>query len=125
MAPDGKFCLFKKNHKVWDDGFVHPNYKLNGNKGNQFLNSIDHHMSKDISDLLSRFNRNTSLHAKDLKKRDGNLNKLFSKRKIISRFLKCFFIRSGFKYGGIGLLIAFLCSIYPYVSAIKSKQDSY
>ncbi len=125
MAPDGKFCLFRKNSKIWDDGSVHPNYKLNGNKGLKFSNSIDHYMSKDISELLSRFNRNTSLNAKDLKKRNEKLDKLFSKRKIISRFLKSYFVRGGFKSGGIGVLIAFLCSIYPFVSAIKSKQDSY
>ncbi len=123
MAPDGKFCLFKRNCKSWSDGSVHPNYNLTGNKGVKFSNSLDHFMSKDISDLLIRFNRNTSLYAQDLKMKRKDLTKLFSKRKIFSRFFKSYFSRTGFKSGEIGILIAALCSIYPYVSAIKSKQN--
>ncbi len=123
LAPDGKFCLFKKGRKSWIDGSVHPRYSIEGRKGETFMNAINHFMSKDISDLLLKFNRNTSLYARDLRLEGRNLEKLFSIRKIFSRFFKSFFSRGGFKYGGIGFLIGILCAIYPYVSAVKSKED--
>ena len=123
MAPDGKFSLFKKDSKNWTNGRVHPSYELNGRKGDQFLYPIDHFMSKNISDLLKRFNRNSSLYAKDLKSEKGDLKKLTSLRKIFSRFIKSYVSRKGYKSGGIGVLIGILCAIYPFVSAIKSKID--
>ena len=123
MAPDGKFCLFRQKTKTWNDGSVHPSYNLSGKKGAAFLNSLDHFMSRNISDLLLRFNRNTSLYADDLGKGNKDLKKLLSKRKIISRFLKSYISRTGFRSGGLGLLIGILCSIYPYVAAIKSKRN--
>ncbi len=120
MAPDGKFCLFKKNCKTWENESVHPNYNLKGKKGENFTIPMIHNMSKKISDLIVRFNRNTSLHARDLRQTKSNYNRLFSVRKIFSRFLKCYFFRKGYKSGIIGLLVSILCSIYPYVSATKA-----
>ncbi len=121
LAPDGKFCLFRKNSKKWLDGNVHPEYRLNGIKGMPFVNSINHYMSNNISDLVSRFNRNSSLYALDIKSRKQGIEKLLSKRKIISRFIKSFISRKGYRSGTTGFIVAILCSIYPYVSAIKSK----
>ncbi len=123
LAPDGKFCLFRKESKVWHSGLVHPSYELKGNKGPQFLNYILHFMSNNLSELLQRFNRNSTLHAEELKKKKLSLKKYFSIRKIFSRFIKCYFIRGGYKEGKIGILISVLISIYPYVSAIKSLED--
>ena len=68
LAPDGKFCIFKKKNKHWHKGLVHPSYSLKGEKGPMFENYINHFMSKDISELLARFNRNSSLYALELKK---------------------------------------------------------
>ena len=123
LAPDGKFCLFRKGKKIWVDGSVHPQYQIKGKKGKTFANSLNHYLSKDISDLLSKFNRNTSLYANDLRKKRESLNKLTSVRKIFSRFIKSFITRKGFKLGGIGVLIGILCAIYPYVSAVKCRED--
>ena len=123
LAPDGKFCVFKKQNKHWHKGLVHPSYSLKGEKGPMFENYINHFMSKDISELLARFNRNSSLHAIELKKTNKNLKKYFSLRKIFSRFIKSFFLRKGYKEGNLGLLICILNAVYPIVSAIKSKTD--
>ena len=121
LAPDGKFCLFKKNCKKWFNKKVHPDYYLKGKKGKELKNVINHMMSKNISQLIERFNRNTSLNAEDLLEKNTNLTKSTSVRKIFSRFFKSYFSRRGFANGGVGILIAILCSIYPYVSALKAK----
>ena len=79
-------------------------------------------MSENISDLLSRFNRNTSLHSLELKKQK-NIKKKVSFRKIISRFIKSFFLRKGYRGGAIGFLVALLNAIYPLIALIKSRED--
>lgn len=124
MAPDGKFSLFRKGFKYWGDGRVHPDYNVKGRKGEKFSNPIFHYMSKDISDLIGRFNKNTSLHSLDLRTQKKNLKKLFSIRKIFSRFFKCYFSRKGYRSGKIGFLVGLLCSIYPIVSAIKASKNN-
>ena len=122
LAPDGKFCLFKKKSKKWLSGLVHPSYQLIGNKGPKLEGHLIHNMSSNISHLLKRFDRNTTLRSKELKKND-NIKKFFSIRKIFSRFFKSFFSRKGYKEGKLGLLICLLNGIYPYVSALKSQKD--
>ena len=121
MAPDGKFCMFKKNSKKWSKGLVHPNYDLVGKKGPQFENTIVHKMSNNISDLVRRFNRNTTLYSEELRLEDEKRGISF--RKVISRFIKSFFKRKGYKHGKLGLLIGILNAIYPLVSLIKSKEN--
>lgn len=124
LAPDGKFCLFKKKNKKWINKKVHPDYQISGKKGEALENKIDHMMSKDLSELISRFNRNTSLHAEDLVDQRADLKRILSVRKIFSRFFKCYLIRKGFKNGGIGIFVAILCAIYPYVSGMKAKWNN-
>ena len=123
MAPDGKFCLFKRKNKYWLNGRVHPSYKIHGRKGKGLDNYIIHNMSDNLSDLIKRFNRNTSFNAIDLVEQNYNLEKLFSIRKVMSRFLKCYIARKGFLSGKEGLTISLLSAIYPFVSAIKAKYD--
>ena len=80
-------------------------------------------MSNNISDLLKRFNRNTSFNAADLIDQNYNLEKLFSIRKLLSRFMKCYISRKGFLSGKEGLIISLLSAIYPFTSAVKAKYD--
>ena len=116
------FVFLKKKNKLWHKGLVHPSYSLKGEKGPMLENYINHFMSKDITELLNRFNRNSSLHAIELKNKN-NFKKYISFRKIFSRFIKSFFFRKGYKEGKLGFLICILNAIYPIVSVIKSKED--
>lgn len=120
LAPDGKFCLFKKGSKKWIRGSVHPTYKIDGKRGPKLSDPLLHFMSQNLSELLDRFNRNTSLQADDLAVQNKSLNKFLSLRKVLSRFLKCYLVRKGFRSGSIGFLIAVLSALYPFVSAKKS-----
>ena len=123
LAPDGKFCLFRKKNKKWKKGFVHPDYNLIGNKGASLKNEIHHFMSNSITELIERFNRNSSLYSNELKKDNRKIKKLFSVRKVFSRFIKSYVSRKGYKNGDLGILISILIAIYPFISASKSIQD--
>ena len=56
---------------------------MNGKKGPEFENYIVHRMSNNISDLVSRFNRNTSLHSLELRNQK-HLKKNFFKKNYFS-----------------------------------------
>ena len=119
----GSIVYLKKKNKKWNMGLVHPSYQIYGKKGKIFNNHIQHFMSKNISELLKRFNRNSSLYAKELRKNKKNITKLFSIRKIFSRFLKSYIARMGYRSGVLGFLVCILNAIYPIVSAVKSVED--
>ena len=78
-------------------------------------------MSNNISDLVKRFNRNTTLYSQELKLE--NKKHKISFRKVVSRFIKSFFKRKGYKHGKLGLLVSIFNAIYPLVSIIKSKEN--
>tara|TARA_B100000989_G_scaffold298945_1_gene291270 strand:- start:3370 stop:4128 length:759 start_codon:yes stop_codon:yes gene_type:complete len=120
LAPDGKFLLFKKGSKIWKNQRVHPDFKLHGNKGTTLQNHVEHKMSKNVSELLLRFNRNTELKSLDLITNNETYKKNFSFRKIFSRFLKSFLLRKGYKEGLLGFLVSILNAIYPMVTGIKA-----
>ena len=59
----------------------------------------------------------------DLVEQNYKLEKLFSIRKVVSRFVKCYIARKGFLSGKEGLTISLLSAIYPFVSAMKARYD--
>lgn len=91
LAPDGKFCLFKKKCKKWDNKRVHPDYSLFGKKGKQLEGYIEHKMSDNLSELLSRFNNNTTLHSLDIIFQKKNFLIIFLLEKFSQDFLKVTF----------------------------------
>jgi glycosyltransferase involved in cell wall biosynthesis len=112
--------------KYHEDKEVHPTYDLNG-QIKLLKNPIIHLVDKNISDLLSRFNRYTSWRANDIifKKRSGVGLKSGIFYFLIGfkiRFFKSFIIKKGYKEGGIGLLIALLAALYPLISYLKAKE---
>jgi hypothetical protein len=71
---------------------------------------------------MKRFNRNTSLAAADLHQRGVNVRTRTLARKAVSRFWKCFVARQGYREGGVGLVVATLCALYPLVAHLKAKE---
>lgn len=122
LAPDLRGSLFRKGHKKWGMDRVHPNVSFTGNRGSDFLNGIRHNFAKDISTLMQRFNRNTTLHGEDLARKNEIGRTASMARKIFSRFWKCYIARSGYKEGGLGLIISILSALYPLVAHMKARE---
>lgn len=112
---------FKKYH---EDKQIHPTGDLKG-EVKVIKSPLTHMMDDNISDLIKRFDRNTSWRARDMIA-NGAINKdvpLF--KELLSfkyRFVKSFFIKKGYKEGGLGILIALLGALYPLVSRLKAKE---
>lgn len=126
LAPDLKGSLFRKGHKTWGRQRVHPGTDFSGRRGSDFKAAIEHDYARDLSDLVKRFNRNTTLHAEDLAEdlakgpatmRTGTLM-----RKAFSRFWKCYVSRGGRKEGAAGVVISILSALYPLVAHLKADE---
>lgn len=115
--------LFRKGVKRWGKERIHPNLVVTGKQGPDLTHAIIHHIDKDISDMIRRFNSYTTARAKDLRDRNeiGDFKNMV--RKIFSRFWKSYVARKGYKEGGYGFLIALFAALYPVVSHCKAALD--
>jgi glycosyltransferase involved in cell wall biosynthesis len=116
-------ALFRKGAKLWGDERVHPRVTLTGGEGPRLSAPIIHFVDRDISAMLQRLDRYSSLHAQDL--RDGGDIGSYGRnvRRIASRFWKCYVARGGWREGPYGLLIAVCAGLYPILSYLKARLE--
>lgn len=119
----GVTCLFKKGTKFWGKQRVHPEIIFNGKMGPNLKNPIRHEFVKNISDLFQKFNNYTHLKALDLiESKQIHQEYLFRNvRRVITRFLKNYFKRKGYKEKHLGFLIAVFAGSFPLISYLRAK----
>ncbi|WNJ99633.1 glycosyltransferase family 2 protein [Thalassospiraceae bacterium LMO-JJ14] len=122
LAPDLKGSLFRKGHKTWGMERVHTGVSFTGRRGADFTQAIHHNFVPDVSALLQRFNRNTSLRAEDIASKGETAKTRSLARKALSRFWKCYVARKGYREGGVGLVISILSALYPLVAHLKAQE---
>ena len=115
--------LFRKGVKVWGPERLHPHLHVSGRQGTDLKTPISHFVDKDISDMLRRLDRYTTLRALDLADRGeiGSFPNMV--RKIFSRFWKCYVARKGYKENGYGFIIALCAALYPVLSHLKASLE--
>ena len=124
----GSFCassvarLFARGGKKWGHQRVHPEVVLAGPR--RRLNApLKHLVDRDVSDMLARLDRYTTLRAMDLRE-SGDIGGLGRNlRRMFSRFYKCYVSRRGYREGAWGLLIALLAGLYPILSHLKARLE--
>ena len=115
--------LFRKGVKSWGNERVHPHLTVTGSQGPVLTNPLVHHIDKNISDMIRRFDRYTTARAKDLAERGEMGSVVNMVRKIFSRFWKCYVARKGYRENGYGIVIGILAAIYPLVSLLKATLE--
>ena len=115
--------LFRKGAKSWGSERVHPKLTLKGGKGPRLQNPIQHYVDRDLSDMIARLNRYTSLRAMDLRQSGDVGSFAHNVRRIFSRFWKCYVARRGYREGGYGFAIALCAALYPILSYLKATLD--
>jgi glycosyltransferase involved in cell wall biosynthesis len=117
-----KAILYRKGIKTWGGQRVHPKVQMQGTSGPTLANRMDHLVDENISDMMLRLDRYTSLHAQDLCD-EGNIG-TFRKNvaRIFGRFYKCFILRKGYREGDLGLTIAIFAGLYPFLSFVKAVE---
>jgi glycosyltransferase involved in cell wall biosynthesis len=115
--------LFRKGVKVWGRQRVHPTLQWSGRKGPMLKERIEHHVDRDISDMIRRLDSYSTARARDLRD-SGEIGTMpRNLRRLVSRFFKCYVSRKGYREGGYGLLIAIFAGLYPLLSHIKAKLE--
>ena len=107
----------------WGHQRVHPRLIWSGRKGYMLKNRLIHCVDRDISDIILRLDNYSSARAKDLRD-SGEIGSTISNlRRFVSRFMKCYFIRQGFREGGYGFIIALCAGLFPLLSHLKAKLE--
>ena len=115
--------LFRRGAKRWGDARVHPAVALSGVRGPPLAARLDHHVDRNISDMLRRLDRYTSLRAQDLREGGDIGSFAHNLRRIGSRFWKCYVGRRGYREGAWGFLIALCAALYPILSYLKARLE--
>jgi glycosyltransferase involved in cell wall biosynthesis len=116
-------ALFRKGTKEWGGQRVHPAVRLAGVQGARLSAPIVHLVDRDISAMLRRLDRYSSLRAQDLREA-GNIGSYGRNlRRIVSRFCKCYVARRGYREGPYGFLIALCAALYPILSYLKARLE--
>jgi glycosyltransferase involved in cell wall biosynthesis len=119
-----KPILFRRGAKHWRAQRVHPGLDWNGSEGAKIeAAAIRHDVDRDISDMLRRLDRYSSLRAADLLD-SGDIGTLPGNlRRFFSRFFKALVTRRGYREGGWGLLLAFCAGLFPLLSHLKARLE--
>ncbi len=114
--------LFSRGAKRWGNQRIHPSLTLSGTR-RRLSEPMVHYVDRDISDMLRRLDRYTSARADDLRA-SGDIGSLpRNLRRVVTRFLKCYVGRRGYREGAYGLLIALCASLYPLLAHLKARLE--
>ena len=116
--------LYRRGVKSWaDDRVLHASVRLYGAQGPTLEHRLAHYVDRNISDMLIRLDRYTTLRAQDLRE-SGNIGSFtHNLRRIVSRFWKCYVGRRGYREGQWGFLIALCAALYPILSFLKARLE--
>jgi len=113
-----KACLFRRGHKQWLGGTVHPAIRLDGRRG-ALVGHIDHYVDDNIAEMYDRLNRYSSAAAIDAIARGEQPGALSTFRRFFSRFIKSYWQRRGYREGRYGVALALFSALYPVLTHIK------
>ena len=110
--------LWKKGMVIINNNLVHEEF-ITEKKIGKVQEHINHHTYLTLKDYLDRFNKYTSLGAKEYHKRGKKANFFGIVINPIFKFIRMYFFRLGFLDGVEGLLLAILSSNYTMVKYYK------
>ncbi len=115
--------LFTPGAKTWGSSRIHPPLALSGPK--RWLHTpMKHYVDRNFADMVSRLQRYSDARAADLRASGNKLPPLiWTLRRSASRFLKCYFMRQGYREGRWGFAIAVMAALYPLLSHLKAELD--
>jgi glycosyltransferase involved in cell wall biosynthesis len=117
-----KWALFKRGYKTWGDQSVHPRIETRGARLS-VENRMIHFVDEDLTDLFSRVNRYASLAARDWIAEGRPIGAAAPHwRRFVTRALKCYLGRKGYKEGVYGIALALAAGLYPLWTYLKARE---
>jgi glycosyltransferase involved in cell wall biosynthesis len=114
--------LYTPGAKRWGDQAIHPKITLKGEK-RRLETRIVHYHDRDISDMIKRFDRYTTVQARGLRASNdiGTFRRNF--RRVFTRFFKCYVQRKGYREGYYGFLIGLFAGLMPLITHLKARLE--
>lgn len=116
--PAPKVRLFDKRHFKYEEADVHPRVFIDGTCGH-LKGDILHYSYRDYHDYFQSLNNQTTLEARKWFKERRKINFLKMSRKFLSRFLKAYVQKGGYKDGLLGYMISYGSGLYQLMSYVK------
>jgi len=115
--------LFTPGAKQWGERRIHPPLILQGAK-RRLKTPMKHYVDRDFRDMVARLQLYSDQSAADLRASGEKLPPIWwTLRRCVSRFLKCYFARKGYREGRWGFAIAVMAALYPLLSHLKAELD--
>jgi len=119
--PASKVRLFDKRSFRYEEAEVHPRVFIDGSCGH-LTKDIVHYSYRDYHDFFASLNNQTTLEAKKWFKEKRKVNFIKMYRKGLSRFLKAYVQKGGFKDGLLGFVVSYAGALYQFMSYVKYKE---
>lgn len=115
--------LFAPGVKHWAGQRIHPAVTLSG-ESSRLSTPVIHYVDRNLGEMVERLKRYSLARAADLRAEGRPLPSLLcTLRRSISRFLKCYFLRRGYREGRMGFMIALMAGLYPLLSRLMAELD--
>ena len=119
-----KPILFRRTAKHWRAQRVHPGVDYVGTEGERITSvGIHHALDADISDMWRRVDSYSNAKAMDLLAGKGPGNLANALRRALSRAVKSYIGRGGWREGSLGLLIALCAGAFPLLAHLKARLE--
>ena len=113
--------LWKNGTVGYDDSLVHEGFITNENIG-KINEKIFHHTYLTLQDYFDKFNRYTTLGAKEYYRRNKKVSLFNLTLNPFFKFIRMYFIRGGFLDGVEGFMIASASAMYTMVKYFKLRE---
>ena len=115
-----KPILFRRGMKRWGKARVHPPLTLEGER-QRLREPMLHFVYRDVSDMLARLDRYTTLAAEDVIESGASAHLSTALRRMLSRAWKSWVARRGYREGAHGVALALYSALYPMLIYLKVK----
>lgn len=119
--PAPKVRLFDRRYFSYEEAEVHPRVFIKGSCGH-LAGDIVHYSYRNYHDFFASLNNQTTLEAKKWFKERRRIGFLKMYRKFLSRFLKAYLQKQGFRDGLLGFIVSYAGGLYQVLSYVKYRE---
>ncbi len=116
--PNAKLKIVNKNKFRYEEAECHPRAYLDG-KSITLKGDILHYNYRDFHSMLAKINHLTDLEAKKWLRDGRRMNLAICIRKMWTRFMKYYFVKSGYRDGFVGFFLALYSGMYQFFTYCK------
>jgi glycosyltransferase involved in cell wall biosynthesis len=117
--PNAKLKMFRRDQfKYEEEAEYHPRAFMEG-KTYTLKSDIIHYAYRDFNNLFAKLNSQTDFEARKWIRDKRKMSFSICQGKIVSRFIKFYFVKQGYKEGFVGFMMALASGLYQLMTYAK------